>query len=81
LTQAARKKYALHKASAKQRDIPLLLTFEEWWALWQASGHWDERGRLGRQYCMARRSDQGGFEAGNVFICRNWDNRARRAAW
>ena len=69
MTQAARKKYAMHKSSAKQRGIPFRLTFEEWWALWQASGRWDERGRLGRQYCMARRSDQGGFEAGNVFIC------------
>ena len=81
MTQAARQKYAMHKSSAKQRGIPFRLTFEEWWALWQASGRWDERGRLGRQYCMARRSGQGAFEVGNVVICRNLKNRGRRAAW
>lgn len=75
--------YANQRSSAKQRNVPFLLSFEEWWAVWEASGKWEQRGRRREQYCMARFGDEGAYETGNVFICTPADNvaesNARRA--
>jgi hypothetical protein len=80
---STRKKYSAHKGSAKQRGIPFLLTFEQWWQIWQESGHWEERGR----YQMTRPKDEGPYAVGNVKIAtgaQNWEEsratRARRKA-
>jgi hypothetical protein len=64
--------------NARFRDIPFLLTFEQWWAIWQQSGKWEQRGSRRGQYCMARYGDQGAYEIGNVSICLIEDNRAER---
>jgi hypothetical protein len=40
--------------AAKGRRIPFLLTFHEWWTIWQESGHWGERGLNRHRYQMAR---------------------------
>lgn len=56
------------KAHARRRRIPFLLTFEEWWDIWQQSGHWEERGRKMGQYVMSRPNDKGAYEIGNVRI-------------
>jgi hypothetical protein len=58
-----------HKGKSRYRGIEFLLTFEEWWSIWQASGKWELRGRRRGQYVMARYGDQGAYEAGNVRIC------------
>lgn len=62
------KKYTWHRGNAKKRNIPFLLTFEEWWDIWQKSGHWEERGTKKGQYCMSRYNDTGPYAVGNVFI-------------
>jgi hypothetical protein len=62
------KKYKQCVAGAKTRGIPFLLTFEEWWQIWQDSGHWEERGNLSGQYVMCRNADQGPYAVGNVRI-------------
>jgi hypothetical protein len=62
------KKYRMARAGAKTRGIPFLLTFEEWWQIWQDSGHWEERGNLTGQYVMCRNADQGPYAVGNVRI-------------
>jgi hypothetical protein len=64
----ARRAYANHKSNAKQRGIPFLLTFEQWLAIWIASGRLDERGHFKGQYVMARFKDRGAYETGNVRI-------------
>ena len=61
-------KYQNHKATAKRRNIPFLLTFEQWWNIWQQSGHWSDRGKGQGKYCMSRIGDLGAYEIGNVFI-------------
>src|ERR1044072_2526371 len=66
--RAERKKYTQHKANAKQRGIAFLLTFDEWWAVWQESGKWALRGPNVGQYCMSRFGDSGPYAVGNVFI-------------
>lgn len=65
-TVAAR--YGAQRRNAQVRAIPWLITFPEWIAIWQASGHLDDRGRGRDSYCMARYHDKGGYEAGNVYI-------------
>lgn len=69
-----RKKYTSHKSSAKFRGIDFKLTFEEWFDIWQKSGHYHERGIGKGSYVMSRIGDKGGYEVGNVFIQSNSDN-------
>ena len=63
-----KKKYYDQKSHAKARGIPFLLSKEEWWDIWQKSGHWEQRGRGVGQYCMARYGDKGPYAVDNVFI-------------
>lgn len=73
-----RLRYNQHRNNALTRNIPFLLTFEEWWSLWEQSGKWEQRGWRRGQYCMARVGDMGSYEIGNVRICLAEDNRAER---
>src|SRR5277367_2315312 len=43
-SQTPRGRYDNHKQRAAKRGIAFLLTFDEWWSIWDASGHWNERG-------------------------------------
>ena len=61
-------KFSKHKARAKQDNIEFKFTFEQWWDIWQQSGHWENRGKCKGQYCMSRYGDLGAYEIGNVFI-------------
>lgn len=58
--------FTMQKNNAKRRGIEWKLTLAEWWAIWQASGKWDERGR-GR-YGLLRHGNTGPFVIGNVFV-------------
>jgi len=71
--------YTKHKHHAKMRDIPFLLTFDEWWSIWGASGQWLLRGHCKGQYVMARTGDKGPYAVGNVRITTVSDNHAE--AW
>ena len=57
-----------HKYHAAGKNVPFLLTYEEWLDIWQKSGHIHEIGTKKGQYCMARFGDKGGYEIGNVEI-------------
>lgn len=61
-------RYQQQKRRAWQRGIGWRLTFEQWWQIWQASGHWHERGKHKGNYIMARLRDAGHYEQGNVYI-------------
>lgn len=77
---------------AKSNGTPFTLTFEQWWAIWDASGKFENRGRKKGQYCMACIEPKRGFVKGNVKIVtveesrffyrnRTWQrDRGRRAA-
>lgn len=76
-TTTPRARFAQHRAGAKLRGIPFLLSFEEWWALWEP--HWEKRGRGSFDMCMCRRHDAGGYEVGNVRIATNRENKHEAA--
>jgi len=73
-----RRRYIEHRENARKRNIAFLLTFDEWWDLWQQSGKWDQRGNRRGKYCMARFGDRGAYEIGNVSICPIETNRSER---
>jgi hypothetical protein len=70
--------YGRHKQRALARNIPFLLTFDEWWDLWEASGKWEQRGGGADSYCMARYGDVGPYAVGNVRICTHRENNAEQ---
>jgi predicted DNA-binding transcriptional regulator AlpA len=76
---AFRRQFNNHRSGAKARGIPFLLTYEEWLAIWQASGHIKERGPYKGQYVMARFDDRGPYAADNVKIITNSENAAERS--
>jgi hypothetical protein len=63
-----RDKFRWHKGTAAQRGIPFLLSFDEWWSIWERSGRWHQRGCRRGHYCMARNGDVGAYVTGNVKI-------------
>lgn len=70
--------YLRHKGHAKKRGVQFLMTFEEWWDIWQTSGRWEQRGHFRGQYVMARYGDAGPYVVGNVRICTCSENLAER---
>jgi len=70
--------YADHKWRAYSAGIPFLLTIEEWYDWWIATGHWHERGRGKDKYCMARFNDEGPYQIGNIKCITNAENRAEQ---
>ena len=60
--------YMTQKRNAEKRDIPFLLTFEEWYQIWQKSGHLENRGRGKGKYVMCRNNDIGPYDINNVYI-------------
>ena len=67
------RKYMYQRKNANRRKIKWVLTFAEWWGIWQASGKWNARGR-GDGYCMARFGDKGPYKVGNVEIIPTKEN-------
>jgi hypothetical protein len=71
-SKAAIQKAALEIEFKKQRrgcgyrGIEFELTFDEWFDIWQKSGHLKDRGVPG--YCMVRHGGKGAFKVGNVSI-------------
>lgn len=61
-------KFLKQKKKARKRNIEWQLTFEEWWNIWQHSGHWEERGKGKDSYCMCRKNDVGPYSIDNVYI-------------
>ena len=60
--------YAKHKENARRRGIDFELTFDQWWAIWEKSGRWNNRGNRKGRYVMSRLNDVGPYAIGNVFI-------------
>lgn len=63
-----RGQYSKQKTNARRRGISFLLTFSEWWSIWESSGHYGKRGHKKGCYQMARIKDAGAYEVGNVII-------------
>ena len=67
------------KNAARRRGVEFLLTFEEWFKIWDDSGHLPQKGRFKHQYCMSRHGDVGPYAVGNVEIITNEENGRRQA--
>lgn len=61
-------KFTCQRYTAGVRGVKWDLTFEEWWDIWEKSGHYAERGRSKDSYCMSRYGDTGPYSVSNVFI-------------
>lgn len=59
--------YIGQRQNAKRRGIGWNISLVDWWAIWDQSGKWSQRGR-GQGYMMCRFGDQGPYEFGNVYI-------------
>lgn len=66
-------RYSKQKAHAAARGIPFLLTFDEWWAIWEP--YWELRGRSRDAFVMGRIGDVGPYAVGNVKIITHEQNR------
>jgi len=60
--------FQTQRKNARARGIEWRLTLLEWWAIWQNSGNWEQRGLGQGKYVMSRIGDKGPYAAGNVFI-------------
>ena len=67
-SRTPRGKYRSQKVHAKKRGIGWEFTFETWWAVWQRSGRWSQRGKRAGCYVMARHGDKGPYARWNVSI-------------
>jgi len=77
-TQTPKGRYVQQKVQATKRGIDWELSFEEWFSIWQNSGHWEERGFGKDKYCMCRFGDTGPYSATNVCIATTELNKGRR---
>ena len=68
------RRFSQQRNTAKRRGVAWELTFEEWTAIWDASGQYANRGRKVGQYVMARNGDTGPYAVGNVSICQTTKN-------
>jgi hypothetical protein len=69
-----RARFSQQRNGARNRGIAWDFTFEEWWAVWEASGKWEQRGVRRGCYVMARHGDTGPYSRSNVSIIRHEDN-------
>jgi hypothetical protein len=44
------------------------ISIKDWWAIWQASGKWEQRGRKAESYALFRKDNQGPFSADNLEV-------------
>ena len=59
-------RYIRQRENSNKRGVQFLMTFAEWWEIWQQSGKWGEICQGGA--CMARFNDAGPYQIGNVYI-------------
>ena len=66
------------RSNSRRRGVGFELTFEQWLGVWIDSGHFQERGKGGNKYVMARLRDKGPYKIGNVKIITGAENRAEQ---
>lgn len=70
-------RYSAQKYHAKKRKIEFNLSFNEWVAIWTASGNYENRGTKGYQICLYK--DEGPYSKDNVYIATQAQNK--KDAW
>ena len=78
----ATRAFQQQRRTSSIRGIEWRLTLGQWWAVWQTSGKFDQRGRGIGSYCMSRIRDDGPYALGNVHVQRTEENgREAVAKW
>ena len=72
--EEAKTKYMQQRTRARGRGIQWDLTFEQWYEWWQATGHWDERGKGHGKYVMCRIGDAGPYAIDNIYCASDLHN-------
>ncbi len=67
-------RFLKQRSNAIKRGISFTISFPDWIKIWQDSGHIEEIGKGYGRYVMARKTDNGGYEVGNVSIVHSIDN-------
>ncbi len=83
------KAFRIQRNNAIKRNVPWRMTLAEWWAIWETSGKFEQRGREVGKYVMGRHGDAGPYAVGNVSIILASQNcsdghqvrRRRKARW
>lgn len=72
----ARYRYREHRKGAKYRNIPFLLSFEEWddWWLNQGVDRNIPKANDGESLCMCRFNDQGAYSLDNIYCATKRQN-------
>lgn len=70
------KAYKAQQSNCRKRGLTWQLTFPEWCRVWDESGKWEQRGRGGNSYVMARKQDLGPYAAWNVYVTTMAQNTA-----
>lgn len=65
--------YRGQKRYAKVKGIEWRITLTEWWAAWEASGKWAQRGNRKGCYGLSRIDRTKGFIPGNLAVVRHED--------
>lgn len=60
--------------NARCRGIAWQFTLADWWAFWQESGKWEQRGVHGSEYVMCRLNDEGPYSRENCYIATSREN-------
>ena len=68
--------YRAHRASAKQRGVEFLITFDEWADWWLEDDRWESRGVGRDELVMARFGDVGPYALGNIYCTTSAQNIA-----
>jgi len=63
-------KFVEQKNKMIRRGADWQLTLQQWWEIWQESGHWNERGKEAHNYVLARIDTSGPYSVDNVRVRR-----------
>ena len=66
--------YMEQKRNAERRLVEWKFSLPEWWAVWEKSGKFEQRGRGRGNYVMARLGDRGPYSTENVYIAEFCEN-------
>lgn len=77
MLKPAKHRYYAHKSYSKSRNIPFLLTFEEWYDWWLANGIDKNQSMVPftkQTLCMCRYGDKGPYSLNNIYCATQQQN-------
>jgi hypothetical protein len=66
MNKSPKHRYNQWKFRLRTLKCDIDMSFDEWYGWWEATGHWNDRGRGRNQYCMSRIDKSLPYNTGNV---------------